>query len=438
MSIYVRSAPSISTELSLWGAPTTNTAIVDNRSIEVYPLASIESSDTVSFVIPPLPNQMLDHVEIVVDLRVLTANGTNPAPNQNVGTQPMLSASLFRNVDVTIGNTSLLQSYDYSACCFKFWETVLNHRQGSSAYLKHKEGLILDHVSKLDSEDTIYHPVAVADEDVPAVVNHQGKHRANRIKEGRIVHIITDLDFPVFKGNKLLPPNLAINVALTKSPDEFILLSAANDTSKIVYDKIALRCHFKTPAEPLLHIIEERLSKENAVFRCDKKTMSTIPLTQGARSVTLENVFRGTLPYYFLIGVQGRPAFGRNREKNAFTLHKIQKCSVYLNNIPIFSSAVHLTEHDLTQGYCNLISNTGSINQGDTLLHNAYGAYPALAVDLTRDSSMNQLGMNLSRHGSVRILLEFDQELPANRCLMVLGWYERLIEITKDRDVIVV
>ena len=77
----------------------------------------------------------------------------------------------------------------------------------------------------------------------------------------------------------------------------------------------------------------------------------------------------------------------------------------------------------------------GMINQGDTMLNKTYDAYPAMACDLTQDKSQNQHNTNLSKNGSVRITIGFDNPLPANRVLMVLGYYEQIIEISKNRTI---
>ena len=67
-----------------------------------------------------------------------------------------------------------------------------------------------------------------------------------------------------------------------------------------------------------------------------------------------------------------------------------------------------------------------------------YPAYPAVMVDLTQDRSQNQKALNLQRSGTVRLQIEFPDPAPPGRVLMILAWYDEVIEITKDRQVIII
>ena len=73
-----------------------------NKDCRLYLMSSIESSDTVSFVIPPMQKYMLDRVEVVTEIRVLTADGGNPEEKNCVSTSPHLAAILWRNVDINV------------------------------------------------------------------------------------------------------------------------------------------------------------------------------------------------------------------------------------------------------------------------------------------------------------------------------------------------
>lgn len=437
MTKYIKSQEALPSCLHLWDPMPTQTAIMNSKVMEFSPISSIADSDTISFTIPPFPNYMLDSIEVITELRVIAGDGEFLAENVNVGTVPHLAASLWRNVDVSIDNTNLMQSIENSYVMFKFWDTVLHHGQASNALLKHKEGLILDHVTKAQSEDTTYFPVAVENV-TPPVVNLQGKHRAHRIQRSRKVCLVSDLNVPIFKQSKLLPTNLKISVSLTKNFDGFVLMSAANGTEKLQFEKVVLRCLFHQPSDVVLSLIEERLATENAIYRSDRKIMSFHPLTTGAREVTLSNIFTGTLPYFFVMGVQDRTSFGRHRNKNCFTLYPIKKLQAYLNNQSVFASPVERTDHDYTNSYSTLIAESGMPNHGDTLLHNCYNSYPALACDLTRDKSLNSSSMNISQSGTVNLVIEFSEDLPANRVLMILAWYEQIVEISKNREITVI
>ena len=431
--MYANSREALPANLHLWDTPATQTAILETKVWDIYPSNAIDSSDTISFVIPGTPKYMLEKVELISEIRVLNANLTAPAAKNSVSTAPHLAASLYRNVDVSIGGVSLTQSYDNSYAMVKFWTDMIHSRHSTYPLLSQKEGFTPDNVrSKADSENVEYFP-----ED-GAATNHNGTIRAERIAQGQKVHLVSDFNVSLFKQDKLLPTGLDIRVNLTKNYSEFILLSAANKTEKVVFDSVILRCTFQRPTDVILNLINERLAKENARFHADKTILTFHPIAQGALELTIQNLFNGRLPFYFLIGVQDRAALARDRTKNPFSLYPLKKVQLYTNGVEHFSKPVEQTTHDNTFMWDMFLNQSGYINQGDTMLFDRYDTYPAMSFDLTQDKSVNAHGVNLSREGVARLTIGFEEETPANRVLMVLAWYEQIVEITKDRQVILV
>ena len=434
MSKYIKSKEGLPSNLHIWDPMPTNTAIIETKIMDFFPTSSLESSDTVSFVIPGIQKYMLDKVEVLTDIRVLTTTGGNPAENNNVSTVPHLAAALWRNVDVSFGGVSLTQSFDNSYTLFKFWETVIHNTEGCHALLGLKEGLVLDSVStKANSENVVFYPEANA-----AVVNANAKVRADRISQGKKVSLISDLNISIFKQEKLLPQDLEIQVSLTKNFSEFILLSAATSTEKVRFDKVLLRCTFQRPSDMILNLLEERLARENAIYHADKSVLSYHSLSQGGQEQTIDNVFNGNLPYCFLIGVQDRSAFGKSRVKNPFTLYQMNKVQLFINGQEHFSKPVERTTEEYAVMYDTFLKETGYINNGDTLLHYHYKAYPALAFDLTADKTRNHYSLNLVKSGTARLTIELAEAAAENQVLMVLAWYEQIVEISKDRQVTII
>ena len=433
MTKYVKSREALPSNLHLWESAPTQTVIAETKTVDFYPTSSIESSDTVSFVIPPMQKYMLDKVEVVTEIRVLTADGGNPEENNSVSTAPDLAAILWRNVDVNISGQSLSQSFDNSYSMFKFWDTVLHNREGTHPILRQKEGFLLDWAdSKKDSENTTYYPTQ------GEAVNKNGKIRADRIKLGRKVCLVSTFNIPLFTQDKLLPPGLEITVNLTKNFSDTILLAASTNTDKVVFDKVILRCTFQRPTEMMLNLIEEKLSHDNAVYHADKKILSFHSISTGAQEFTIDNAFNGTLPYFFIVGIQDRTAFGKSRDKNPYTLYPMKKIQLFLNGQEHFPRPIESTDHDDTYMYDMFLNQSGYTNDGDTTLSHYYSCYPSMSFDLTPDKTQNQHGLNLVKSGTARLTIELPKAAKENTVLMVLTWYERVVEITKDRQVILV
>ena len=435
MTKYVKSGEALPSNLHLWETIHTQTGIVETKTIDIFPTTSIEASDTLTFIIPAMSKLMLQNVQIVSEIRVVTATGTAPAAENPVSTVPHLAAALYRNVEIYTGSASLVQSFDNAYVMTKFWETTLNTRSGCHPHLNIKEGYWIDTVkTKADSENVIYYP----DGNTKAV-NTGGLNRATNIVEGKKVCLASDLDASLFKQDKLLPSELEIQVALTKNYSEFILLSADNQTTKVVFDKVVLRCTFQRPQDSILNVIEQRLTKEPAIYHTDKSVLSFHAIPQGAADLTVSSIFGSKLPHTFLVGVQDRTSFGKTRSKNPFTLYPMKSFQAYIDGQEHFPRAVELVgTSDFTYMWQAFLDQSGHINAGDNLLEHYYPAYPAVIVDLTQDRSQNQKALNLQRSGTVRLQIGFPEAAPAGRVLMILAWYDEVIEITKDRQVLII
>ena len=98
MTKYIKSQESLPSNLHLWDPYPTQTAILETRVMDFFPTSSLENSDTVTFTIPAMQKYMLDHVEILTELRVLTAGNQDPAANIDVSTSPHLAASWSRSM----------------------------------------------------------------------------------------------------------------------------------------------------------------------------------------------------------------------------------------------------------------------------------------------------------------------------------------------------
>lgn len=428
MTAYSKSFMGLPNSLRLWDPMHTNTAIIDTKTIDYFPQSSLESSDSINFTIPAMEKLMLDKIHVIVDLKVMSADKvTNLAANTNVSFVPHLAAALWRNVEFSIGGTSLTQSFDNSYAMNTFWNTVLHTPKTGHLLKRLTEGLHLDDVTtKAASESLIF----FGNE---GVINQHAKHRAERISQSKTVSLISELNVSLLKQDKLLPPRTEYQINFTKNYDEFILLEAANGTSKVVFEKVILRCTFQQPCNMVLNIFEEDLAKENAIYHADKY-MLTFHSLMNTVDHTID-IFNGPLPYHILIGVQDRSALARNgRNKNPFSLHPIKQVQLFVNGKDHFPIPITRTSSEYGIMYDSFLRECGNPHNGDTMLHDHYRAFPAMAFDLTPNRNANTTSLNISKHGNCRLNFTlFDAA--NNYVLMVLAIYEQAVEFDKDRQV---
>ena len=141
---------------------------------------------------------------------------------------------------------------------------------------------------------------------------------------------------------------------------------------------------------------------------------------------------------FFIVGVQNRNVFARDRTKNPFSLYKFNSIQMYLNGQEHFPKTIKRTDNDYSEMYNTFLYESGRLNEGDTVLNSYYQVYQAMCFDLTQDHSQNQHGVNLIKSGTVNLTIGFENAAAANLVLMVLAYYEQIIEISKDHEISVI
>ena len=433
MTKYVNSSEAITSNLMLWDPLHTQTSIVETHVFEVYPQTSIDYSDTLTFLIKASPKLMIQNIEIITQIRVLTLANTNPIPNTNVSVVSNLANALWKNVEVVIGGENLLQSFDNSYNIGSWFDIALNSSCIRAPYLLQKEIFWMDDAqNKADSENPTIYPAEV--EDVrPAPVNRGALKRGKMIEQGKHVTLISDLNCSLFKSGKLLPHNLDVRLSLTKNYDGYMLLEAAAGTHQVKFEKCYLRVTMQQPSDFCLNLMEQKLLKTPAIFQAEEGKVSFHSITAGNAMVTVNNLFpQGRLPIMFTFGVQDRSALGNARDKNPYTFYPMKKVQIYIDGKPYFPSALE----GLSMHFDAFYQTIGYKNVGDSLIvPDNYPIHPIISVDLTADRTANKHHLNLSQTGEVKLDIEFNQPTNDGLILLVYSYYDRIIEINSDRSV---
>ena len=433
MTKYIHSAEAITSNLMLWDPIHTQTSIIGTHVFEVYPQTSIDYSDTVSFLIKASPKLMIQNIEIVSQIRILTENNTNPPANSNLSVVSNLANAIWRSVDVVLGGENLLQSFDNSYNIGSWFDIALNSSKMQVPYLLHKELFLMDDATtKENSEDVTIHPAAVEGV-VPQPVNKASLSRSKLIEQGKTVTLISDLNCSLFKSGKLLPTNLDVRISLTKNYNGYVLLEAEAGTHKLKFDKCYLRVTMQQPGDFCLNLMEQKLLKTPAIYQAEEGKVSFHSIPAGNERVTINNLFpQGKLPIMFTFGIQDRTALGNARNKNPYTFHPMKKVQIFIDGKPYFPSTLEGT----TMHFDSFYQTIGYKTAGECLIDPTnYNIHPLIAVDLTADRTANKHHLNLSQTGEVKLDIEFEQAAVDGLILLVYSYYDRIIEINSDRGV---
>ena len=328
MSKYDSSSEAITSNLMLWPVPNTQTAIVDTQTFEVASAAPIGYSDTLDFIIKAMPKHMIERIEIISEIRVLTATGGNPPATAvpQVSIISNVANALWRSVDVIIDNENLLQSFDNSYNIGAWFNIALNSPKSRAPILLKKELFLMDEGASYDTANDVIFPVAVEGQAQQVTTNTSSTTRAAIISEGKTVVLISDLNCSLLKTEKLLPTNMDIKISLTKNYDGYLLMDSLVGTHKIQFDKCYLRITAHQPSDLTIQLMEKRLKIEPALYHTEHGKVRFHPIPTGSQLFTINNLFpQGELPVLFTFGLQDRSALGNDRTVNPYVFGKIKK-----------------------------------------------------------------------------------------------------------------
>ncbi|XP_052123372.1 uncharacterized protein F54H12.2-like [Frankliniella occidentalis] len=150
------------------------------------------------------------------------------------------------------------------------------------------------------------------------------------------------------------------------------------------------------------------------------------------------------MPTRILLGLTSNAAFNGDYKLNPFNFQDFNLNHLQLKkdgeNVPSQPLTPDFSNDLYVEAYNTLFSGTG-IHWKDDGNNISYGDYAKgttlYAFDLTPDLSASQPHWNLQRHGSLRLDLRFAEPLPVAINCVVYAEFQNLIEIDKDRNVIV-
>ncbi len=125
--IHSQSCDCAKSELDLFAVPLAQTSIEDGRWVERSPLSSIDSRN-IEFKITGSESKYLDFANtyIVVKVKLTNADGRNLEADKDVGPVNLFLHSIFKQVDLVLGDTLVSHSedtYSYRS----YLETLLSY-----------------------------------------------------------------------------------------------------------------------------------------------------------------------------------------------------------------------------------------------------------------------------------------------------------------------
>ena len=428
MAKYIESDEGMPQELLPFSTKTTQVVIKDVKEVKYSPINSFETSDTINFEIPPQHNLMIKKVEVITKFKVqkATTAGLVNLTDEEITLVSNPGHAMWKQVDVVVNNkfpltNPMQQSNNFEA----FFATILNEDENRKGMLFSNQGFLLDEgLDKSKADD---------------ITNKAAKKRGDLIAKSRSVTLITDLYCNLFKGSKLLLPNLEFAVALTKNDPEFILLKKnkedVNDY-KMKIEQVYIKVTYIQPEDFYLPLLEERVKASPAIYEGHKTEISTFGIQSGVTKYLFNNLVRGPLPHFMVLCVQDREAITGSYTKNPYTFHPFKSIQIYINNREYFPDALEVTGDDYTLMMNHFYKSVGYDVKGTCLINrDNFVAHFMVPVALSRDRTV-KFHHNLQEIVDFKVLIDFGRETGQDQVLMVYAVYDQIIKIDGERNIV--
>ncbi|XP_071478000.1 uncharacterized protein F54H12.2-like [Diadema antillarum] len=435
--IHRQSCDCSKSEVDLFSIPPTQTTVESGKWVEYFPLTNIGDATPIQFHLQGSTDEYTDLSQTFLHLQVKVVNGdgTPIGENEKVAPTNLFMHSLFSDVDLMLNDrlvTPSTNTYPYRAIL----ETLLTY--GPAA----KESQL---TSSLYFKDT---PGFMDDGNPFSATPGNGgmRQRQDYIKESRTLDMVGVLHLDMCFQERLLLGGVDVKLKLNRSKDSFSLISATDGASykvQVTNASLFVRRVKLSSDAALLHA--KTLETQTAKYPLRRVEVKTFSIPRGNLSFTRESLILGQMPKRLVIGCVGNTAFNGDYSKNPFNFHhyNLNFLALYADSeqVPWKPLRPKFAEQNASYilAYQTLFSGTNSLyrDKGNHIDRKDYGnGYSLYAFDLTPDLSDGDC-FNLRKHGNVRLEMQFEEALPETINVLVYAEYESIVEIDRNRNVIV-
>ncbi len=429
--LHRMSGECIKSELDLFSVPLTQTVIEKNGYLEVSPLSAISGYAPLEFFIAGNGDDYVDLNNTVLYLRVKITrpNGEEIAHPAKVGLINYPGATIFSQVDVTLGDRLISQSsstYPYRCII----ESLINYGKDTlesvfSAGLFHK-----DTAGHMDVQD-------------PAGHNAGLSKRSGYTSESKEVELLAPIHSDIFFQEKLMINGVDIKIRLIQAKDEFCLMRADDVAYKLNIVSASLFVKKVTVSPPVRLAHAQTLLSTTAKYPVDRVSLKSFSIPAGSRVSNQENLFLGTLPKSIVIAMVDNDAFTGSYTKNpfAFKHYDLEFLAVYVDGQQYPSKPLQLNfeSGSAVREYYQLVMTTGRHLKDQPLCigrNDFLNGYTRYAFNLTPDEECGQ-HISLIKSGNIRVEARFRKPLPNTINLIVYAVFDSIIELSNRRQVLI-
>jgi len=417
-----------SSALDLFDPIQVQTSMVAAAWSDYHTISDPATSAQLEFYIPGSQDQYVDFNDTKLYLEVslqATPHTAVVAPANNI------LGTLFSDVSVFLNDTPIQGGepyYPYKAII----ESLLLFDNETKKTQLRARGFIKDESGKFDDEANAGHKVRVA-----------------LFANSKRIELVGPLHVDLATQPRYILPRVDIRVRMVRAAARFTVnaFGVAPKSTKIIIHKawLSVRRVSVLPSVQLGH--ELGLARNNAMYPVQHVSMDSHTVPAGQQTFTRENIFRGRMPKFMVMGMVSNDAYTGKYKANPFNFQSFD-----ISHLGLYREGECLPErtpYEMEHSYQYVRPFMGTIhaleqfnrnqNNGITL-DDFMNGNMLFAFNLTPDMAMggNSGGCQQAyRIGNLRLEARFRQPLAKPVNVIYYGVFDGKIEITKDRAVTV-
>jgi ribonucleoside-diphosphate reductase beta chain len=432
--VHQDSKPTVNSGLDYFEVPSTNTSVLEGKDVTIFPVRDPNGA----IIEYQYQTDGFTHIDgnnsfIHMQGKVVKADGTdieNNADNVKVMPAPNFMNTLFAHAEAAFGSQHV--SYDANYAYSSYLENLLTYGKEFKKSVGASFGWVEDEAGIVDRTD------------ITAAMVGDIKARKTLIAGSKTVDLAGSLNIPIFRQHKYLPPNLEINIRLTKSDPAFYLIKTEDHTTGYKFEITKCDLHLR-----LLKVHPSIINAHNSLllggntykFPLNKVETRMFTITDGKQSERINLVLNQQKPKRIFLALLDHDAKNGSYDKNPFKFQPFQVTSLVLDidGQPHPSKPIKTDfENDMfSEAFFLLAQSTGkSYVNGDLgITRSQYKKNCAIfGFDLTSDLCEGG-GVHLIKNCNITLDIAFKQQLGETISLFMYAEKDELLEIDHEKVV---
>lgn len=424
----------VKSELDLYNNVPVQTSVESSKWICYQPVSSLQGSGNVEFFVPGNGEEFIDPSLTMLYAKVkilLLDTGGNILAVDDVGPVNNFAHSIWDTAEVSANDTIISPSTGNYAFRSHI-ETLLNY--GPAAKNSHLG-------CALWFKDTAGHMDSLT-------ANKGYLERKAFTTLSKEVELYVPLFLDLFNVTKYLPNGVNLRIKLSRNKAAFSLLGAAPAVGggyKLEVSDVGLYVRKVRVAPKIMLALESAWNKGTAKYPYTRTEIKVFTISPNIQNTTIDNVFLGVLPTRVILGLVSHKAYNGSLELNPFNYkhYDLNYLSLFVDSeqIPAKPLRPNFDKDLYVRSYYSLFSGSGTHYKddgNDISIKDYPKGYTLFAFDLSQDGSASDINhYNPIRQGQLRLELGFAKAVPETLSCIVLSEFQSLIQIDKNRNVVV-